>query len=135
MPEAQVALAELILNGRGGPKDHPAALALFQKAAANGHVGATFAVGAMLGGGHEVPTDRVAAQRFYRTAAERGHPHAQLMLGRFLARGLAGETDPDAARLWLERALGQGVQDARGDLAALPPPASQQLAEAQAVGH
>ena len=52
-------LAELMLTGRGGPKDHPAALVLFEKAAGRGHVGAMFAMGAMHGGGHEVPTDRV----------------------------------------------------------------------------
>ena len=62
-----------MLTGRGGPKDHPAALALFEKAAGRGHVGAMFAMGAMHGGGHEVPTDRPTAQRCFRAAAERGH--------------------------------------------------------------
>ena len=46
-----------------------------------------------------------------------------MMLGRYLARGLAGERDFDRARIWLERALAQGLQEARNDLAALPPPA------------
>src|ERR1019366_4274305 len=55
MPEAEVMLAEMMLNGRGGAKDHAGALALFEKAAGRGHVGAMFAVGAMKGGGHEVP--------------------------------------------------------------------------------
>ena len=32
MVEAEVLLAELMLTGRGGPKDHPAAMALFEKA-------------------------------------------------------------------------------------------------------
>ena len=91
-------LADMMLNGRGGPKDHAAALALFEKAAEAGHVGAMFAVGAMMGGGHEVPTDRVAAQTWFRAAAERGHPYAQMMLGRFLARNLAGEHNPTEAR-------------------------------------
>ena len=66
--------------------------------------------------------DRVVAQRWFRAAAERGHPHAQMMLGRYLARGLTGEQDIEAARQWLERAVAQGLQDAKGDLAALPPP-------------
>jgi TPR repeat protein len=55
------------------------------------------------------------------------------MLGRYLARGLAGERDFDRARIWLERALAQGLQEARNDLAALPP-AETQMAEPQAVG-
>ncbi len=121
MLDAQVALADMMLNGGGGPRDHQAALALFEKAAAKGHVGATFAMGAMLGGGHDVPMDRPSAQRWFRQAAERGHPVAQMMLGRYLARGLAGETHAEQARHWLRLALSSGQQDAAADLAALPP--------------
>ena len=47
-----------------------------------------------------------------------------MMLGRYLARALAGEHDPEQARLWLERAIAQGLDEARGDLAALPRPAA-----------
>ena len=92
-----------------------------------------FAVGAMKGGGHEVPTDRVEAQRCFRAAAERGHAYAQMMYGRYLTRGLAGERNIERARHWLERAVGQGLQEARGDLAGLPPPAIT-APEPQAVG-
>ena len=52
--DAQVSLAEMMANGRGGPRDPAGALALFRAAAEAGHVGAAFATGAMLGGGHEV---------------------------------------------------------------------------------
>jgi uncharacterized protein len=121
------------LTGRGGAKDHPGALALFEKAAGRGHVGAMFAMGAMHGGGHEVPADRSAAQRWFRAAAERGHAYAQMMLGRYYARGLAGERDADKARAWLERAVAQGLQEARADLAGLPPQANREPAEPQAV--
>ena len=58
MIDAEVALAEMSLNGVGGTRDHAEALVLFRRAADRGHVGAMFAVGAMLGGGHEVPEDR-----------------------------------------------------------------------------
>jgi TPR repeat protein len=88
-----------------------------------------FATGAMLGGGHDVPVDRVKAQTWYRTAAERGHPYAQMMLGRFLLRNVAGEHNPVEARVWLERAAAQGLQDARTDLAALPPAPNEAVAE------
>jgi uncharacterized protein len=111
-----------MLSGRGGLTDHPGALVLFQKAADRGHVGAMFAVGAMSGGGHQVPTDRVVAQRWFRAAADRGHPYAQMMLGRYLARNLAGVHDVESARRWLERAVAQGLQEAKADLTALPPP-------------
>jgi hypothetical protein len=36
--------------------------------------------------------------------------------------------------MWLERALAQGLQEARTDLAALPPPAEPAQSEPQAVG-
>jgi uncharacterized protein len=107
---------------------------LFAKAAAHGHVGAMFALGALLGGGHDVPWDRPKAQQWFRAAAERGHGHAQMMLGRYLARGLAGETDPAQARLWLERALAQGLRDAQPDLDALAR-AEQTEAAANAGSH
>jgi TPR repeat protein len=71
--------------------------------------------------------DRPAAQRWFRAAAEAGHAHAQMMLGRYLARNLAGEHDPEQARVWLERALAQGLEETRADLAALgaaPAPAN-----------
>jgi uncharacterized protein len=124
----------MMLTGRGGAKDHPGALALFETAAGRSHVGAMFALGAMHGGGHEVPTDRPTAQRWFLAAAERGHAYGQMMLGRYLARGLAGERDPDRARMWLERSLAQGLQEARTDLAALPPPPEPVQSEPQAVG-
>ena len=111
-----MALAEMLVNGRGGPKDHQAALAMFQRAAASGHVGAMFAIGALFGGGHDIPWDRPQAQHWFRMAAERGHAHAQMMLGRYLGRGLAGETNHQEACDWLERAAGQGLEEAKRDL-------------------
>jgi TPR repeat protein len=56
-----------------------------------------------------------------------------MMYGRYLARGLAGERNIERARHWLERAVAQGLQEARGDLAGLPPPATS-APEPQAVG-
>jgi TPR repeat protein len=92
-----------------------------------------FSTGAMHGGGHEVPTDRAEAQKWFRAAAERGHAQAQMMLGRYLARGLVTPPNPDEARVWLDRALAQGLTEARGDLSALPP-ANASLQAPQAVG-
>jgi len=92
---------------------------LFEKAAAKGHSGAMFALGALHSGAHDLPMDRATAQRWFRAAAELGHGQAQLTLGRYLAGGVAGERNAAEARLWLERALAQGVTDAEPDLAAL----------------
>jgi uncharacterized protein len=121
LADAEVALAEMMVNGRGGPADIPAALQLFEKAAGEGHVGAMFALGALHGGGHQIPTDRKLAQRWLTSAAEEGHGYAQLMLGRYLAAGANGEPQPEEARDWFARALAQGIIEAEDDLAALPP--------------
>jgi len=77
-----------------------------------------------------VPMDRSGAQTWYRSAADRGHPYAQMMLGRFLLRNVAGEHNPVEARVWLERAAAQGLQDAKNDLASLPPVPNETVAEA-----
>jgi len=112
-----------MVNGRGGKCDHLEAMALFERAAGKGHIGAMFALGMLRGGGYEVPMDRALAQRWLRAAAERGHAEAQRILGRDLARGVAGDRDPDSARLWLGRAAAQGLTAARLELACLGPAA------------
>jgi TPR repeat protein len=88
--DSQVALAEMLINARGGPPDAPAALRLCEQAAAKGHSGAMFALGAMYSGGHNIPEDRSRAAHWFRAAAELGHGQAQLMLGRYLRTGAAG---------------------------------------------
>ncbi|MGH7076994.1 MAG: tetratricopeptide repeat protein, partial [Acetobacteraceae bacterium] len=113
---------EMFVTGQGGPRDHKEALRLYRKAARRGHVGAMFAVGALLGGGHDIAPDRNRAARWYRAAAERGHGQAQLMLGRYFLNGTAGVRDPAEARSWLERAAAQGLAEASSFLAELPPP-------------
>jgi len=117
MSDAQVALAEMMLNGRGGPPSTAAAQELFEKAASKG--GAMYALGALHAGGHGMPTNRQIAQHWFRAAAELGHGHAQMMLGRYLINGSAGDLNHQEAQLWLERAVAQGIADAEADLAAL----------------
>jgi TPR repeat protein len=108
---------------RGGPRDTAAAVTLFEKAAAAGHSGAMFALGALYGGGHDLKPDRGTAQRWLRAAAERGHGYAQMMLGRYLATGAAGEREPTEARMWLEQAVAQGIGEAQQHLETLSAPA------------
>ncbi len=122
--DAQVALAEMMINGRGGPRDPIGALQLFEKAAAERHSGAMFALGAQYGGGHDMPINRANAERCFRAAAELGHGPAQLMLGRYLATGAAGYRDPVEARHWPERAVARGISEAQSDLAQLTLPSS-----------
>ena len=103
------------------------ALELFKKAAAKGHAGAMFALGALHAGGHGMPTNRSLAQQWFRAAAELGHGHAQMMLGRYLSSGAAGDQDDEDARVWPERAVAEGIAEAEPDLAALRAPARASL--------
>jgi hypothetical protein len=114
--DAQVMLAELMLNGRGGPSDRDAARDLFEKAAAQGDAAAMFALGAIADGERDDAT-RATAQGWFRQAAERGHPYAQLMFGRYLGRASASETDLAEAERWLKEAEAAGVVEARHELA------------------
>ena len=78
IPEAQAALAEMMVTGRGGIPDRATGVALFEKAAGKGHVGAMFALGALNDGGDAVK--RAFSQRWLREAAKRGHGKAQELL-------------------------------------------------------
>ena len=113
MPEAEAALAEMMVTGRGGVPDRATAVALFERAAGKGHVGAMFALGALNDGGDAA--NRAFSLRWLRAAAERGHGRAQQLLGRYLAQGLSGERDPDEARLWVAKAAAQGIAEALSD--------------------
>ena len=95
------------------------ALELFEKAAAKGHSGAMFGLGALHSGGHNLPVDRSTAQRWFRAAAELGHGPAQLMLGRYLVAGAADELNRAEGELWLQRAAAQGIAEAESELAHL----------------
>ncbi|TIR85657.1 MAG: sel1 repeat family protein, partial [Mesorhizobium sp.] len=70
MLDAQVALAEMLLNGSGGKRSPEAAIQLFRRAAADGHAGAMFALGALQSSGEGLPVDHVAAQKWFAAAAE-----------------------------------------------------------------
>jgi TPR repeat protein len=118
MVDAQVVLGEMMLTGTGGACDPPGALALFEKAAANGHLAAMFATGVVYGGVHGVPANHGAAQHWFRAAAEHGHPAAQMMLERHVAANAADQADPDDVRHRTGEAPAEGPNEAGKDVAA-----------------
>jgi TPR repeat protein len=118
MVGAQVALGEMMLTGTGGACDPPGALALFEKAAAKGHLAAMFAAGIVYGGAHGVPANHGAAQRWFHTAADHGHPAAQMMLERHIAANAADQVDPDDARHRLGEPPADAPKTAGEDVAA-----------------
>src|SRR5262249_41896074 len=116
LPDAQAALGEMLLNGRGGVRSVAGARHLFERAAAKGHSRAMFALGPLSAGGPRLPAELQAAQEWFRAAAGCGHGYAHMMLGRYLRDGTAGDYDPAQGRMWLERAFAQGVAEAESDL-------------------
>jgi len=118
MVDAQVVLGEMMLTGTGGACDPPGALALFEKAAANGHVAAMFATGVVYGGVHGVAANHAAAQYWLRAAAEHGHPAAQLMLDRYVIANAANQADPDGVRHRPGEAPAENQIEAGEDVAA-----------------
>jgi TPR repeat protein len=125
------ALAMLYLTGAGVPRDQGEAAHWLRVSAEAGDSKARVDLGNLLlldmGGGEDCSV-------LVPQAAKRGHAYAQMMLGRYLARGLADERDIHQARMWLERAVGQGLAEANGDLATLPRPSAPLVdAEAQAA--
>jgi uncharacterized protein len=92
MSDFQVALAEMMLNGRGGPACAAAALDLFEKAAAKGHAGAMFALGVL-------HADAMACPQTGKSL------NGDSGLCRYLTSGVAGDPDDQEARLRLERAV------------------------------
>lgn len=61
--------------------DEEQKVALYQKAAAQGHAVAQFSLGAMYDNGEGVPKDDAQAVAWYRKAAEQGYANAQYNLG------------------------------------------------------
>ena len=118
LTDAQVALAEMTLHGRGGPASTTVALDLFEKAAAKGHSGAMFALGVIYTGGHDIPTNQRTAQNWFRAAAERGHGRRN-SCSAVISAVHSGRVNSKEARIWLEPAAAQGVAEAESDLAGL----------------
>lgn len=109
------------VDGRGIARDHPAAKALFLRAASAGHAGAMFALGALQGGGHDIEPDPQEARRGFALAAEAGHPMAALMLARYAARGIGGPCDSEAGAYWYAQAGARGLAGDADEWAALEP--------------
>ncbi len=81
--DAQNALGDMHLYGRGVPRDAAAAIGWYEQAAAQGHAGAQNHLGVIYANGFGVEADRVSAYMWWKLAAARGHadaPHALSVL-------------------------------------------------------
>ncbi len=115
--DAQYAVGEAYLKGRGPTVNPQEALKWFRRAARQGHPKALYRLGYMHLRGIGTRRDPGRAFELIRRAAEAGYSPAQYQLGRMYAAGLGTERDYDAALEWLRKAAAQEYLPAREEIA------------------
>jgi TPR repeat protein len=113
MPEAQYALADMLLTGDDGvPRDPQRAMEWLQDAADLDFVPAYVRLALAYEHGEAGPPDSERAAYWYLNAAAAGEPYSQMQLSRFAWFGVAGPPNRLAAFGWLELALEEGYAPA-----------------------
>lgn len=100
----QYLAGEMLVQGRGIPKDARRGMALLEAAAASGHVGAQSLAGALYAFGQDMPADYTKALTYLRPAAQAGDMNAQNNLAALLYFGLGTKPDLVDALHWAKRA-------------------------------
>lgn len=100
----QYLAGEMLVQGRGIPKDARRGMALLEAAAASGHVGAQSLAGALYAFGQDMPADYTKALAYLRPAAQAGDMNAQNNLAALLYFGLGTRQDLVDALHWAKRA-------------------------------
>ncbi len=120
--DAQHALAVLMLEGRGLPKDEEAGADMMARAAANGSLAGEVEFAILQFAGRGIGRDERAAARGFARAAARGNAIAQNRLARILIQGRWLPRDLAAGFGWHLAARAQGLGDEALDaeLARLP---------------
>jgi localization factor PodJL len=118
-PNAQYELAMRLFEGRGLPKDQPAAARWFERAALAGLAPAQYRLGSMYEKGVGVTRDTAAAKRWYLKAAQAGNARATHNLAVMSAATDGGEPNYAEAAKWFHRAAELGVRDSQYNLAIL----------------
>ena len=118
-PAAQYELATRLFEGRGLPKDQPAAARWFERAASLGLAPAQYRLGSMYEKGIGVTPDPAAAKRWYLKAAEAGNARAAHNLAVMDTDSGMGEPDYPEATKWFRKAAEFGVRDSQYNLAIL----------------
>ena len=119
LPNAQYELAMRLFEGRGAPKDQPAAARWFERAASLGLAPAQYRLGSMYEKGIGVTPDPGVAKRWYLKAAQAGNARAAHNLAVMSADPGGGEANYLEAAKWFRRAAELGVRDSQYNLAIL----------------
>ena len=118
MPEAQVRLGRMLLEGTGVARDARAEFACFLCAAEAGDADGQNMLGRCYENGWGIAADVAQAAALYREAAQAGLAWAQYNLGHLLLDGNGVARDPRAAFAWYRCAAAQGqfwkMRDAMG---------------------
>jgi len=132
-PEAQYALATLLKNGSGVPKNETEAMLLMGQAAEAGNVDAMVEFGIAQFNGTHTKKDEAAAIRLLEKAARRGNAIAQNRLARILSAGKGTPADPVEAIKWHIVAKAGGASDPELDIyVSKQKPSDREKAEAAA---
>ncbi len=116
---AQYDYASRLAEGRGLARDPAAAVAWFEKAAAQGQPQAEYRLGVIYEKGLGVARDSARARANYQKAAAQGHVRAMHNLAVIEAEGVDGKPDYASAAQWFRRAADYGVRDSQFNLAIL----------------
>ncbi len=108
LPQAQLRLGQMLLDGAGAPRDETAALDWFTRAARKGAPEAMNMVGRCYENGWGAPVDLAAAAAWYRLAAEAGHDWGEYNYANMLFDGRGVACDHLEAFAWYQRAAAQG---------------------------
>jgi len=103
-----LAMANRFYEGRGVPRDYPAAFKLFLDVARTGDAAAQESVGYMLERGLGVETNPAEALVWYAKSAKQGNPAAQLNLGTLYLEGRGTALNYKEALHWFELSAKQG---------------------------
>jgi localization factor PodJL len=119
VPNAQFELAMRLFEGRGLPKDQPAAARWFERAASLGLAPAQYRLGSMYEKGIGVTRDPGFAKRWYLKAAQAGNARAAHNLAVMSADPSSDEPNYPEAAKWFRKAAELGVRDSQYNLAIL----------------
>jgi TPR repeat protein len=135
-PDAQFNCGGLLAQGQGGEKDQAKALAFYEKAAGQGHIGAMNALAFAYRDGAGVPKDAAKARSWFEKAARKGNPVGLYEMGALYESGAAGGA-PDLAKAHLYYNLASArhhpqASEALQRVSAALPPEAVEKAQAEA---
>lgn len=110
--QAKCALGNLMIDGKGGPRQEAEGLALCKSAAEAGNANAQTDYANRLLLGQGTPRDVVAARLWYQRAAEQNQPNAAFVLAQINWNGDGTPTDASQAERWWRVAYQYGRKDA-----------------------